>query len=251
MTDSSPTSGRARPGVVAGSSYLLLLFAITQVISLIVTITVSGRLRQGFERAFEGTASNSQDVGTVAVAFTIGSAALLVVLALGLVILSLFNNRGNNGTRITTWVLGGILVCCLGGSMISGAAGVAGGGASGSSPSSEELRRSIEESLPSWYTPVNLLLGLVALLALLAALILLALPKANEFFRKPKAGWEPPVPGGAYPAYPSHPGQPGDPAYPSYPPAPGTPPSTPGGQPPSAPGGQPGERRDPEPPSGS
>ncbi|MGY0006312.1 hypothetical protein [Micromonospora sp. I033] len=251
MTDSSPAPGRARPGVVAASFYLLLLFALTQLIGLIATIAVSGRLREGFERAFEGTTTGAQDVGRFVAAFTIGTAALLFVLALGLVVLGLFNNRGSNGTRITTWVLGGILICCLGGSLISGATGAVGGNAGGDGPSAEELRRSLEDALPSWFGPVNTLLGVLGLVSLLVALILLALPKANEFFRKPKQGWEPPVPGAAYPAEPGYPQTPSYPATPGYPgqPAPGQPaPGQPGQAGPSP---ESGERRDTEPPSGS
>ncbi|NES26035.1 hypothetical protein GCE86_26395 [Micromonospora terminaliae] len=254
MTDSSPAPGRARPGVVAASFYLLLLFALTQLIGLIATVSVASKLREGFERAFEGTTTGAQDVGTFVVGFTIGTAALLLVLSLVLVVLGVFNNRGSNGTRITTWVLGGILVCCLGGSLISGATGAVGGNTGGDGPSAEELRRSLDDALPSWYTPVNTVLGVLGLLSLLVALILLALPKANEFFRKPKQGWEPPVPGGAYPAEPGYPQTPGYPTTPGYPgqPAPGQPGAAAPGQPgPAGPSPESGERRDGEPPSAS
>ena len=81
---------------------------------------------------------------------------------------------------------------------------------------------------------------MLSLLALLAALILLALPKANEFFRKPTAGWEPPVPGASYPAVPAGArvspatrrlpvsrATRSEPAYPPGAPAPSAPASTP------------------------
>lgn len=258
MVDAPGTPPRTRPGVVTLSSWLLILVAVIQVLNLIVALTVVGTIRDVLTEAYAGT--SAEGAADIAYAFSLVTAVVSLLIAAGLVVLALLNNRGKNGSRITTWVLGGILFCCTGGGLLTGlTGGMTGGGTTGDVPSSEEIQRRMEDALPSWYTPVNLLLGLVALLALLAALILLALPKANEFFRKPKAGWEPPVPGGAYPANPAHPGQSGDPAYPSYPQTPGTPPSTPGGQPPSAPGGQPpsapgdqpGERRDPEPPSGS
>ncbi|MEW2444894.1 hypothetical protein [Micromonospora marina] len=258
MVDASGTPPRTRPGVVTLSSWLLILVAVIQVLNLIVALTVVGTIRDVLTEAYAGT--SAEGAADIAYAFSLVTAVVSLLIAAGLVVLALLNNRGKNGSRITTWVLGGILFCCTGGGLVSGlAGGMTGGGATGDVPSSEEIQRRMEDALPSWYTPVSLLLGLVALLALLAALILLALPKSNEFFRKPKAGWEPPVPGGAYPAYPSHPGQSGHPAYPSYPQTPGTAPSAPGGQPPSAPGGQPpsasgdqpGERRDPEPPFGS
>ncbi|MFC8847110.1 MULTISPECIES: hypothetical protein [unclassified Micromonospora] len=218
MVDTHSTPSRTRPGIVTLSSYLLMLFALLQLLGLLTTIAVAGKLRKGFEDAFEGTASGAEGLGTFVVGFAIGSAVLMLVLALVLVVLGIFNNRGSNGSRITTWVLGGILLCCVGGSLINGAAGSVGGpSAGGDAPSAEEIERSLTGALPSWYTPVSLLFGVVGLLAVLGALILLALPKANEFFRKPKQGWEPPVPGAAYPAYPQHPGYPQPSGYPAAP----------------------------------
>ncbi|MEO3774482.1 hypothetical protein [Micromonospora sp. B9E7] len=217
---SKPTP--VRPGVVTISTYLVLLFAFTQLLSLIMVISVSGSIRQGFQDAYEGT-EDVETIGTVAVAFAVASVAVLLVLALVLVVLAMFNNRGRNGTRITTWVVGGILVCCVGGSAISGAAGASPGASGGgaNAPSGEEIQRSMSDALPSWYGPANTAVNIVGLLALLAALILLALPKSNEFFRKPTAAWEPPTPGASYPGQPQASGQPGypqstgEPGYPS------------------------------------
>ena len=75
----------------------------------------------------------------------------------------------------------------------------------GPAPTGRAPRRSsagLEEALPSWVTPVSLLLGVLSLISLITALILLALPKANAFFRKPTAAWEPPTPGASYPGPP-------------------------------------------------
>ncbi|MGB2572428.1 hypothetical protein ACPFP2_28900 [Micromonospora citrea] len=268
MVDSQHTPARTRPAVVTISSYLLILFAVLQVISLIITLSTIGALREALDEAYRGTAANgAQNVADFAIAFAIGGSVVGLLLAIVLAVLGLFNNRGSNGTRIATWVLGGILFCCCGFGTISNTAGGFAnntGPTNGDMPSGEEVQRRIEEALPSWYGPVTIGLAVLALLALLAALILLALPKANEFFRKPKQGWEPPVPGATYPGQPAYPTTPGypqsgypqAPGYPSTPDQPGHPstpdqpghPSTPD-QPghPSTPG-QPGT---PQPPSGS
>ncbi|WP_422753900.1 hypothetical protein [Micromonospora sp. WMMD708] len=234
MVDSHSTPARTRPGLVTLSSYLLMFFAVLQLIGLILTLAISGKLRQAFEDAFEGTASEVDGLGTAVVVFAVAASAVLLLIALALVVLAIFNNRGKNGSRIATWVVGGIMVCCVGGGLVNGAAGFSGstGSTSGDAPSAEELERSMSAVLPSWYNPVSTLLGVVSLLALLAALILLALPQSNEFFRKPKAGWEPPVPGATYPAAPGYPPTPGYPATPDYP-QPGTPgqPGAPGPSP--------------------
>ncbi|WP_433315515.1 hypothetical protein [Micromonospora chersina] len=243
MVDAPGTPPRTRPGVVTVSSWLLILVAVIQVLSLIVTLSTLGTIRDVLKDAYAGT--SAEQAGDFAYVASLGGAVLSLLLAVGLVVLAMLNNRGKNASRITTWVLGGVLLCCTGGGLLSGVSGglTGGGSTNGDLPSGEEIQRRLQDALPSWYGPVSLLLGLVSLLALLAALILLALPKANEFFRKPRTAWEPPVPGAAYPGYPATPGYPttpGQPADPAYPPAPGQP---------SAPGS--GERREGEPPSGS
>jgi hypothetical protein len=252
VVDSQSTPARQRPSIVSISSYLLFLFLALQVISLIITLTTFGKTRDALREAYAGSATDGDQVADVFVVIGIGSSILLLLLAVVLGVLALFNNQGRNGARITTWIVGGIMVCCVGGGLLSNAAGGfnTGGGTSGDGPSPEEIQRRLEEALPSWVTPVSLLLGVLSLIALIAALVLLALPKANPFFRKQTAAWEPPTPGASYPGNPQAPGQPGypqasgEPGYPSsgepsYPPPPAsrpddTPPTDrPGSTPPS------------------
>ena len=210
MVDSHSTPARTRPSVVTISSYLLILFAVIQAIALIVALSTIGAVRDAMTDAFRDSGvEGAETVPDIAVAATVGGAIFALLLAVGLVVLAMLNNRGKNGSRITTWVLGGILICCSGGGLVSNATGGFTGGASGGNgPSPEEIQRRLDDALPSWYGPVNILLGVLGLLALITALILLALPKSNEFFRKPQPAWEPPVPGAAYPGYPATPGHP-------------------------------------------
>ncbi|MFI6227248.1 hypothetical protein ACIBCR_07985 [Micromonospora echinospora] len=242
MAETHSTPARVRPGSVTISSYLLILVAVIQVINLILTLATLGETRRVLEDAYRDSSVNGMDaVADFATVVAVGAGIVTLLLAVGLVVLAVLNNRGKNGARITTWVVGGILLCCSGGTLISGAAGSVSGPVGGSSadmPSQEEIARRLEEALPSWYYPVSTLANVVAVLALIAALVLLALPASNQFFRKQQPAWEPPVPG-AYPGYPSS-GTPGYPpqGQPGYPPAPGYPGQTPSGQPgyPSTPG---------------
>ncbi|MER5456967.1 hypothetical protein ABT008_19470 [Micromonospora sp. NPDC002389] len=254
MVDPQNTPVRQRPGVVTISTYLLLLFAICQLISVVVTLATIGTVRDVMDEAYRGTSvEGAENLADVAVVFGVATAIFLLVVALALFGLGLLNLRGKNGARIATWVVGGIMLCCTGFSLLSGLAGgmsMPGGETTGDMPSADEVQRRLEEALPGWVTPVSLLLGVISLLALLAALILLALPKANEFFRKPTQQWEPPMPGGNYPSQPGYPQAPGYPgaspqsAEPGYPPTPGQPPAGgPGAQPPQAGGpGHPGDQ---------
>ncbi|MEU8180407.1 hypothetical protein AB0B85_25860 [Micromonospora sp. NPDC049044] len=235
MVDSQSTPARQRPSVVAISSYLLFLFLACQVLTLIVTLSTIGATRDAIRAAYEGsTIENADQVVGVFVAIALAGSILLLLLAIVLSVLALFNNQGRNGARITTWIIGGIMVCCVGGNLLSSAAGgfTASGNTNANGPSADEIQRRLEEGLPSWAAPVSLALNVVSLIALIAALILLALPQAHPFFRKPTAAWEPPAPGASYPGNPQAPAQPGypqssgEPGYPQAPAQPGYPQSS-------------------------
>ncbi|MGW0435194.1 hypothetical protein ACWDV4_21975 [Micromonospora sp. NPDC003197] len=226
MNPATPTA-RRRPGVVTVSSYLLFLVAGLQVLGLIMSFSVLGTITEVYDEAYAGT--EMADMGnTIAIAGVVGGGIVNLLAAIGLVLLAIFNNMGKNGSRIATWVVGGIFACCAGFGLLGTAASNAltSDMTSGSTtePDPAELQRMLDEALPGWYNPGTIAINLITLIALLVALILLALPAANEFFRKPQVpGWEPPLPGGTYPGYPQ--------SYPQYPPAsppgPGNPPYPP------------------------
>lgn len=227
---------RPRPTTVTVSTYLLWATAGLSLISGIVGLSTIGTVTDVYREAYAGTAADGSEaviVGSTVVGVIIG-----VLFAAALAVLAIFNNRGRNGARITTWVLGGISVCCSGGglaltgltSSINIDSGTTGG------PSAQEIEQRLTDALPSWYNPVNYTLAGLSLVTLLGALILLALPPSNEFFRAPQPAWDPsmavPYPG-QQPGYPPpYPGQ--QPGYPPYPGQPGVPPH-PGQQPPGAP----------------
>ena len=229
-------SAPARPTTVSISSYLLFLVALLQLLTAITAFAVASDYQRIVEDAYADT-----DGGDEIAAFTsvtiIGFAIFGLLVGVGLVVLAIFNNRGKNASRITTWVVGGIFLCCGGMGLISQAAGGSmnfGGQADANAPSPEELQQALSDGLPSWYEPLSLVLSLIGVLALLVALILLALPPSNEFFRKREPEWQAPA-GGApgYQAYPAYPATGGTPAPPAgQPPASGT---TPGDSSPTDP----------------
>jgi hypothetical protein len=251
VSDLTPVD-RVRPSTVTISSYLLYFVAILQLISMITVFAVLNDYRRVYEEAFEGTEAEGMG-GTIGAISLVAIGVIGVLVAAVLVILATFNNRGRNGSRITTWILGGIWFCCSGFGLLSNALGSSmnfGSSSDPNVPDQEEITRRLEEVLPGWFTPVSIIIGVLTVLALLAALVLLALPASNAFFRKQPAGWEPPVPGSAYPqvpGYPTSPYQPGEPPLPPPPPG-GNPPAgpppgynPPGGNPPGGnpPGGYP------------
>lgn len=219
MNPAAPAA-KVRPASVTISSYLLFLVAVLQVIGAIVALSTMGTISEVYEDLYAGT--ELEGVGTtIGTVTSVAGAVFGLLVAAGLVVLALLNNRGKNPARIVTWVLGGIFLCCTGFGLVSQLAGSAlnMGGDTAEGPSPAEVQEALSQALPSWYMPVVLGTSILTLLALLVALILLALPPSNEFFRKPEPVWQPPVPGSAYPAYPPPPGQSGPPSTPPGPPA--------------------------------
>ncbi|MCN0180933.1 hypothetical protein [Salinispora arenicola] len=229
---------RVRPGVVTISSYLIFFYAALSVFDVIMGLTTLGTVQEIYREEFAGTDAEGSE-GVVVVTVAVMSLVSLLF-AVGMVVLALLNNRGKRVARIVTWAVGGFALCCVGVSLAVSAAGNAMSidDTSGDMASQEEIERRLAEALPSWYEPM--LTSALGAIALVAALILLALPPANEYFRKPQQQWEPPVPGAVYPgapgggpAYPVNPGQPG---YPQAGPPPGQPGHPQAGPPPGQPG---------------
>ena len=259
---------KKRPTIVTVAMYLLFLGAFLELVIAIVGFSVYPKISDAIKEAYAGTdVEGAEDL--VAVSSIIG-AVINLLFAAGLAVLGFLDGRGRFVARIITWIVGGLSLCCVGGGLGSNAlvSSVNSTDTTTGGPSSAEVQERLRAALPSWYEGTNVTLSVVLLLAMLAVIILLALPASNEFFRKRPAGFDPYYPGGySQPGYPgggqpgaySQPpypgqspypasgqspypapqqpggyGQPGQPApgLPPYPGGPGTPPPVPGGLPP-------------------
>lgn len=231
-----------RPLVVTIAMWALFALAGIQILSAIISVTTLGPTVDAAREAVEGTSDGDMIITTVQISSYVGL-AFGVLFAAGFAVLGVFVGRGAQPARIISWVALGLMLCCNGFGLLGAAAGgvLSGAGGDTGDVDQEELARSIEEAIPGWITPVNYVLLFVGILASAAGIILLALPVANEFFRRREAVFEPPVPGAYYPT-PGAPGEPsqpapvGDPVLPSQAPpvsstAPDAP-STPSGAPP-------------------
>ncbi|SNT65014.1 hypothetical protein SAMN05421812_11989 [Asanoa hainanensis] len=244
MSELAPGSDRARPpGTVRISSYLLYLTAAIAVVSMAVSFSTIGAVREVYSDAFADV-EMGESVDTFVVGGIIVIGVLTLLVAIGLVVLSFLNLRGKNVARIITWVLGGVYLLCCGGLSLAGASGFGGASSTDGGPDPAEIERQLDAALPDWYGPVNVVLQVIPILAVLVALILLALPASNEWFKPKAATWEPPtpgypvMPGSSYPT-PQFPQQAGEPPLPPAPPVPGSePPETPA---PPVPGSEPPE----------
>jgi hypothetical protein len=227
--------------VVTASSYLLYFAAAASIVSAVLSLTTIGTVRRVYADLYANTAGDGTE--SVIVAASVVGVVINILFAAGLAILAIYNNRGRQGARISTWVVGGIFLCCNGFGLLGNAAtsGMNLDTGANSGPSASEIEQRLSDELPGWFTPLSTVLTVLVVLTLLGAVILLALPAANAYFRKPQAGWDPLNPYPGYPgqpaAYPGYPAQSPYPTYPGQPPYPGQ-----QGQPPY-PGqaGQPGQ----------
>lgn len=194
-----PPPTRPRPAVVTASSALLIALAALNLVGFITTVSQAGTISDVTREAAAGTELEGAE--GVVVATTIGVSAFMVLLAVGLVVLAILNAKGKNPSRIVTWVLGGFFLCCSGGGLLL--SGITSGvqpadTAAAGGFDQEAYERALSERLPDWFEPLGTVINIAGLVILIVALILLALPAANEFFRKQP---EPPhdLPPPAYP----------------------------------------------------
>ncbi len=213
---SQPPPAKPRPGVVNVASILLYVTAallVCQVLLSFLSISDVNKAVSDFEATHPDLQGAGNQVGTI-----IGSVVQLL-LAAGFVTLGLLVGKGKQPARIVTWVLSGLGVLCVGcgtlfaaalPSMMSGNQDLA------------ELTTAINDAIPAWQRVASTVSGIATLLILITVIILLALPAANDYFRKEQEVWVPPTDWnqGGYPQVPP-------PAAPPYPPGPPAPPAPP------------------------
>lgn len=198
----------ARPVSVLIAALLMGLMALVGVISAIAGFIASATVIDEFRVRALGKGVLVSDVddfanvfrGTLIVAavLTLLFSVLLAVLAIGVL-------RGNNPSRIATWV-----VCALG--VLCGCCGLCGAFSSsfssdnvtvnGGDNTSQLLTEALLEALPGWYSGLTGGSAALQTLGYIAVAALLALPAANAFFRKRPQTWQPPVAGTMQPPPP-------------------------------------------------
>jgi hypothetical protein len=216
----TPDTPRVRPTTVNVAVILLYVAAALEIINAIASIASYSAFNDAYKAAYAGTTLENQSGG--AAVQVIATVIISLVLAAIFIVLAILDGRGNRVGRILTWVFGGLALCCT-----AGAFGLSSFGKSAydaqrennpSLPTYDQLQDNISNALPSWYTPVTTIAGIGVLLAVILVIILLALPASNPFFRKrTEPQWEPPTPGGSYPATGETPPPPpsADPPYPT------------------------------------
>jgi hypothetical protein len=210
---------KKRPGVVTAASSLLYFCAAVLVVTAVLSILQYGKTKEIAEEVFKDT-PGAENAGSIVAISLIAGGVFYLLLAVGILVLGLLVRKGKQPARIITWVIAGLGVLCLG-------CGLASSGLTssiGSTPESKELQDRLAADIPAWQTAVSTTLNILSVLALVAVIILLALPASNDYFRKEQEVWVPPT---TFPQDMS--------GIPPLPPPPGSQPPYPGQYPPSQP----------------
>ncbi|NUT33026.1 MAG: hypothetical protein HOV79_08125 [Hamadaea sp.] len=197
MPDYTPPAAAARParpGVVTLAGYLMFVLAALQVLGILLSLPTFGAMQDVYEEAFRGTEMEGTEGAIVGIALAIGIGTA-VLFAIGLVVLGILDLKGKQPARIVTWVVVGLLLCCSGGSLAGSglSSNSFGGGGNTGNLSAEEIQKRIEDAIPSWQAPVSMASAALQLLLAIAVVVLLALPAAHPYFRKPEPQWTPPA----------------------------------------------------------
>ncbi|WIM96646.1 hypothetical protein ACTOB_000095 [Actinoplanes oblitus] len=227
----SPPHGR--PTTVTISSVLLFVIAAAQVGYAFLTFSALNGAGDVYADEYSGT--EFEDFGAGLTSLSVMTIVIYLIVAVGLTLLGIFNLRGKQPSRVITWVVAGLLTCCAvvvpytSIVLVTQFATVAGENSTGTGqlPSQRELDARLADVVPGWFESAGVIFTLFTLGALIAVIILLAVPPSNRFFKKPVAGWGPyqfgqpyaagyGQPGGGQPGF----GQPGQPV-PGLPPYPG------------------------------
>ncbi len=168
--DAPAPAPRQRPSTVTYAVFAQVALAVLGLISVVFNLATTDTLNQAIE---EFAADQNVEINTNSTGGGVISILISLVIAAALITLAYFNYRGNRGTRIATWVVAGLFLCC---NLFSGI-----------------FSLPVYGYTPGWYTAVSLLLTGLNVIALILVIVLLALPPSNEFFRKPPEQWQPPV----------------------------------------------------------
>ncbi|MFC4335954.1 hypothetical protein [Salininema proteolyticum] len=109
---------------------------------------------------------------------------ILAVFAAVHVILAIFNSKGKNPARILSWITSAIMLACCGLGSLSEVLGGDTPPTDAAAVQQQAAAEKIDELIPAWVNGVWWLALIMSTLGALLIIIFLALPKANEFFRK-------------------------------------------------------------------
>jgi hypothetical protein len=195
---------KVRPAVVTAAGYLLFLVAVLLIINALLPLASLSKVVDATREAYAKSTNPTPDaMASITQAAAIAGVVIAILFGVLFFILGSLNLRGKQPARILTWVFGGLGVLCTGCGL--GTSGLSGRLTSGTNASGVDVKAATDQinaAKPSWLTPVSTTLAALILIALIAAIILLATPQSNAYFRKEQPAFDPAFPNTPYPPAP-------------------------------------------------
>ncbi|SIR74254.1 hypothetical protein [Micromonospora avicenniae] len=170
---------RRVPPVVIGSSLMLALSGLARLAQAAAEAAVQGAYLRAHERV--GTPSGFAALPMV---FLMAVGLVVALSALAFLALALANLGGWNWTRIVTWILGAVTLVFAGFWLVLNLLPSDDGVSALDGTDWDSVHALAGRLMPGWAEPVGAVSGYVASPALLVALVLLALPPTNAFYRR-------------------------------------------------------------------
>jgi hypothetical protein len=224
-TVAQPPPAKPRPTVVKTAVLLMWATVVMQLITMVLSLLPNDQLSAALDQFYRDHPEMGGGTGGSSAATTTITVGIELLIIAGFAVLAVFVSKGAQPARIITWVLSGLAVLCLGcGSLVSAIApSLLSADTSGQGEAAADLLELIRANTPDWIYYVSAAMNILVVLALLAVIVLLALPASNDFFRKEVELWVPPTaPAGGYPQMPP-PAIPQNPAGTTLPPPPAPP----------------------------
>ncbi|HZE38018.1 MAG TPA: hypothetical protein VE172_04325 [Stackebrandtia sp.] len=197
MSPDEPTvdEPRQRPTTVSVAGYCLYAIVIVAVISAIVSIVfVDIPLGSAIRHALSDPKLVPSDQRRVAIVFTmialVGQVVVSLICPVAVGIMAPLNLKGRNGARITTWVFAGLGLLCSVCGLVALPMNLSPNSAGyNADKQSDALNRALTHAaesvhIPGWVTAVGVVEVIALFVLYLLAIIFLAVPASNDYFRK-------------------------------------------------------------------
>ncbi len=179
----NPAAGARRPATVTAAGRVLMALAIACGIEAVIVVAATVRVGQTVQKAFAGLTS---DAGTGVVAAMMFVVVVYAIAAVMAGILAGTSYRGSYTGRIWTWLISGVSVLfTLSALGSTDAATIAARptAADALHPRVVAALAQVRAAVPEWYVSTSRLFDVFALVALLAVIVLIALPQSSAYFQ--------------------------------------------------------------------
>lgn len=179
----APPGRKPTPGTVKYAAYLQWLVLLLTLVGLVFALLYAGKQMDAAIAELKAQDSPQKyiDAYESSKSFAAIGPIITLVIAAVYALLGVFNQRGSNGSRITTWILSGLFLLCGGGLFLLGQVG---GGGTQDGVDYDKVADAMSDAVPSWYGLWGTVSALLQILAVVGVIVMLALPASNEFFRK-------------------------------------------------------------------